>query len=135
MFKSIEQYRVTIGKNATNNLSGNNGLFHIPLHDKKRGIIRNKLFGDLYGWAQVVTADKRGWELCAVSIISPNKKHGTDRYPTWEEMKIVKDFFWDKEDITVNFYFDETILKNKIPNLLYMCRKIGSIYEMPIGKV
>jgi hypothetical protein len=74
MFKKPEQYRVIVGKNATKNTDGNNGLFHIPLHDKKRGIVRNKLFGDIYGWAQVVMADKKGWEICAVSIVSPNKK-------------------------------------------------------------
>lgn len=88
---------------------GNNGFFVF----KKHGIIY---------FCQA--SDGMGWEHVSVSL---NK----NRCPTWEEMCMVKDLFWDKEDCVIQYHPPKSQYVNNHPNVLHLWRPIGVSIPMP----
>ena len=69
-------------------------------------------------------SDGLGWEHVSVSL---NK----NRCPTWDEMCIVKDLFWDAEDCVIQFHppKDDNISMHKY--CLHLWRPIGVDFPMP----
>ena len=69
-----------------------------------------------------MASDGDGWEHVSVTI---NKK----RCPTWNEMCVVKDLFWDKGDSVFQFHPPESKYVNYHPHCLHLWRPIG--FEIP----
>lgn len=88
---------------------GNNGFFSF----KKHGIIY---------FCQA--SDGIGWEHVSVSL---NKK----RCPDWEEMCMIKDLFWDKEDWVMQFHPAESEYINNHSYVLHLWRPIDLQVPIP----
>jgi hypothetical protein len=56
--------------------------------------------------------NKYGWEHVSVSL--------SDRAPTWEEMCIVKDLFWDADECVVQYHPRKTDYVNHHPHCLHL---------------
>lgn len=108
-FKTPNQYRVLVGPLATDDDSGNNGAFLVPIpggHDLR-----------------VLASDIGGWEHVSVSL--PN------RCPTWEEMCLVKSLFWDDTDAAMQLHLPLRDHVNNHPYCLHLWRPIGLTIPMP----
>ena len=104
--------RVRTGPFASNASFGNNGAFFIP----------NRLGKDKLPF-RVIASDGEGWEHVSVSL--------PERYPTWEEMCLIKGIFWDTEDCVVQFHPPESQYVNDHPNCLHLWRPIGHDIPTP----
>lgn len=113
MFHVPNDFRLT--KHSTlgsTNANGNNGAF--AMH---KGTLK----------VLMIATDELGWEHVSVTINS----QGKDRMPSWNEMCLIKDLFWDKEDCVVQFHPPESEYVNNHPYCLHLWRKIGSEFETP----
>jgi hypothetical protein len=90
---------------------GNNGAF----------LIRQSNGRDLW----IIASDGMGWEHVSVHIFD-GKRSLT---PRWEEMCKIKDIFWDKEDVVIQYHPRESEYVNNHPNTLHLWRPIG--IELP----
>lgn len=88
--------------------AGNNGFF--------RFIRENIVFN-------VIASDGEGWEHVSVTI---NK----NRCPTWEEMCMVKDLFWDDDDCVVQYHPPSSKYVNNHKYCLHLWRSLDK--EMPV---
>lgn len=116
MFKTPEEYRVKTGPFGSDRSYGCNGVFFIP-HPR----INNYTIC-------CMVSDGMGWEHVSVTV-SPNKNQAT-RFPTWEEMSIVKDHFWDDTDTVIQFHPPASEYINQHPYCLHLWRK--QFFEMPL---
>lgn len=64
-----------------------------------------------------------GWEHVSVSI-------NRSRTPSWEQMCIVKDLFWDKEDTVIQYHPPESKYVNCHPFVLHLWRPLD--FEIPV---
>ena len=106
-------------------------MFHVPNDYRIRGT-SFRSSDDSYGnngtftfereGVQIFTiaSDGEGWEHVSVSI---NKR----RCPNWEIMCIVKDLFWDPEDVVVQFHPAKSQYVNNHPFVLHLWR--STTYE------
>jgi hypothetical protein len=105
MFHAAEKYRVTHGhKMATDSSYGANGYFRIS-----RG--RTTL--------HLVVSDGEGWEHVSVHAESD----GAERTPTWSEMCLVKDLFWDDSDCVVQYHPPKSEYVNLHKHTLHLWRQ------------
>ena len=88
---------------------GNNGFFRF----KKDGI-----------WFNCIASDGGGWEHVSVSL-------DRRRCPTWEEMSLVKDLFWDPEDCVVQFHPPKSQYVNTHPFVLHLWKRTNEIFGTP----
>ena len=88
--------------------NGNNGVFNFSYKGKS-------LF--------VIASDGAGWEHVSVS-----KKNQT---PSWDEMCFVKRYFWDSDDVVVQFHPKESEYVNNHNHCLHLWRQIGKEIETP----
>lgn len=109
-FKVPEQFRVKTGHFKTSEEDGNNGLFVLSINKCSFAVI---------------ASDGMGWEHVSVSLLKSIAS------PTWDEMCIIKDLFWDKNDCVVQFHPPESEYVNNHPSCLHLWRKIGSEFETP----
>jgi hypothetical protein len=85
--------------------------------------------GEMHGVFQIKRADgsvmvimssgvdsKYGWEHVSVSC--------ADRPPTWEEMCIVKDLFWDDNECVVQYHPSKADYVNHHPHCLHLWRPL-----------
>jgi len=128
MFHVPEKYRVVTGQGATSPAAGNNGVFYIPLK-KKSALALGKII--TYGQLQCVVSDGSGWLHVSVCVVSSDKKSPAGRTPTWEEMCVAKDTFWDQEDACVQFHPPKKEYVNDHKWVLHIWQRIGSFYETP----
>jgi hypothetical protein len=63
------------------------------------------------------------WEHVSVSA--------EQRCPTWDEMCWVKDLFWDKHEMAVQYHPPESEYVRCHPHCLHMWRPIGMVIPMP----
>lgn len=85
------------------------GFFEIPLKT---------------GRVAYVTADKReGWEHVAVATICS--------CPTWEEMCQIKDYFWEDEEIVIQYHPKKSEYVNKCKTCLHLWKPILSVIPTP----
>lgn len=104
-FHVPEKWRRRTGPMASMEKDGNNGQFIV------RGLkLKRVLF--------VQASDGEGWEH--VSISRPTTT------PTWNEMCIIKNIFWDPEDLVIQFHPPEEDYVNDHPNVLHLWRKAGT---------
>jgi len=124
MFKYDEDHRVITGTHKSD--PGQPGVFLIP---RKKDIL--KFFkGNLVGYLQVIASSGYGWNHCSVCVVDL-QKNLIKRTPTWEEMCAIKDTFWDKKDVCVQFHPDEENYINTHSFVLHIWERIGSNYELP----
>lgn len=64
-----------------------------------------------------------GWEHVSVSL--------KNRCPTWEEMCVVKDIFWEESECVVEFHPPKSEYVDIHPYCLHLWKKIGAEYELP----
>jgi len=64
-----------------------------------------------------------GWEHVSVSA--------EDRCPTWDEMCWVKDIFWEKHEMAVQYHPPESQYVNCHPHCLHLWRAIEMAIPMP----
>lgn len=53
------------------------------------------------------------------------------RCPTWDEMCLIKDIFWDEEECVVQFHPPRSQYVDTHPYCLHLWKKIGETYETP----
>ncbi|MCL2136826.1 MAG: hypothetical protein FWH40_04810 [Coriobacteriia bacterium] len=71
----------------------------------------------------VVASWGSGWEHVSVSRPS--------RCPTWEEMCLVKDMFWDEEECVVEYHPPKSKYVDNHPYCLHMWKPIGVEVPLP----
>lgn len=114
--KVNERYRLRKGKMASDASYGNNGVFIIP-HPKIS-----------FYFINCIVSDGEGWEHVSVTLSSSERK--VTRCPTWEEMCMVKDIFWDKSEVVIQYHPAESDYVNHHPYCLHLWRPIG--IEIPV---
>lgn len=105
MFHVPEKYRITTGVLSSQKDDGNNGAFKITSIKLKTPL-------------NVIASDQLGWEH--VSISTPT------RCPTWEEMCLIKDLFWDDDDVVIQIHPVKADYINNHAYCLHLWRKAGT---------
>lgn len=107
----LEKHRITTGPNRSDSAYGNNGQFIVP------GPNKASLF--------IQASDGEGWEHVS---ISPYKK---TRCPTWGEMCFVKDLFWGKEEVVIQYHPPKSQYINNYQYVLHLWRPENGLIPMP----
>lgn len=97
----LDCYRVKTGLFASTAQNGRNGFFILPGPHK-----RVKL--------QVMVSSGMDWEHVSVKPVNEN------RCPTWDEMCYVKDTFWAKDEVVIQYHPAETEYVNLHPFVLHL---------------
>lgn len=71
----------------------------------------------------VIFSNAYGWEHVSVSTQS--------RCPTWEEMSMLKDMFWDDSETVVQYHPKKSEYVNNFPYCLHLWKKNDTEYELP----
>ena len=79
------------------------------------------------GQVPVIASWGMGWEHVSVSM--------KNRCPTWEEMCLVKNIFWNPDECVVQYHPPEKEYVNCYPHCLHLWKKIGSDFETPPKKL
>ncbi len=111
MFKVEEKYRASHPLLKQDPSWGTAGFFVIPKAD-----IPFENNDDIY----CVVSDGRGWEHISVTV-------DAKRCPTWEEMCFVKDLFWDKEDMVIQYHPAKNDYVDDHPFCLHLWRPTGNV--------
>lgn len=106
----IEKDRMANGEFASDISCGNNGAFRIycPLTKKV-------LF--------VIVSDGEGWDHVSVSM--------KNRTPAWIEMCFIKDIFWSKDEVVIQYHPREVDYINVHEHCLHMWRSQSEIMPKP----
>jgi hypothetical protein len=116
MRKAPEQYRLRNHPFLGSDVSyGNNGFFVIPHFRVNNYELRCQI------------SDGEGWEHVSVTV-APLKKEAT-RCPTWEEMCHVKDVFFDKDEVVIQFHPAESNYVSMHHFCLHLWKPTN--YELP----
>ena len=108
-FRVPEKYRIRSGRAGSDESYGNNGAFEVKLRHGQTVF--------------VIASDQLSWEHVSVSR--------RDRCPTWDEMCLIKDIFWDEEECVVQFHPPRSQYVDTHPYCLHLWKKIGETYETP----
>ena len=114
MFKVPERYRVTEGKLGSTKELGNNGLFHVTVDSR------------LY---KVIASQDEGWEHVSASPIVALGR--IQKVPTWEVMCELKNRFWSKHDIVLQYHPAEKDYVNCHPFTLHLWRPMNQEIPTP----
>ena len=106
--------------------------FHVPKNymishptlgfgEANNGYFRFEREGVLF---HCIASDGAGWEHVSVTL---NKK----RCPTWQEMCLVKDMFWDSEDVVIQYHAAKSEHVNNHNYCLHLWRPIDKKIECP----
>jgi len=108
-------------------------MFHVPeKHRYKAPSPRHKLYSDEsygnngvfeIGNCHVIASDGGGWDHVSVST--------RGRPPRWNEMCVMKNYFWDVDDCVVQFHPPESEYVNDHPNTLHLWRWQGGEFPRP----
>lgn len=102
-----------------------NGAFQIPLRGLGHTVIANCIVSD--GKCDDEAPDISGWEHVSVHIM----EYGKQRIPTWKEMCMVKDLFWDEEETVVQFHPPKSDYVNNHPYVLHLWKSIKVEFPRP----
>ena len=119
MFKVPEVFRIKENSVLASDASyGNNGAFAILFKDNKGRRVK----------AFIIASDGRDWEHVSVHIdYFGNGK----RIPSWDEMCIIKDMFWDKEDCVVQYHPPKSKYVDRHKYTLHLWRPIKASLPTP----
>lgn len=113
MFKVPESLRAI----GTSNL-GNNGIFVLL---SSRGGSHRRLVA--------VASDGFGWEHVSVH---GEFKNANDQYtPSWDEMQLVKQFFWGDEDVVMQIHPAKSNYVNIHHHVLHLWRPVNLVIPTP----
>lgn len=101
--KSVGKYRVTRGEMGTTEDDGRNGCFVVPLGNGKRAIC--------------ICSDEV-WDHVSVRVRIGNK----ERCPYWSEMCRIKDLFFRKDEVCVQYHPKEEDYVNLHQHVLHLFR-------------
>ena len=114
--KFPEQYRwLDAGHGYESNPGDPFGVFAVPAMDAK-GRRLNIIASSAY--------KEYEWDHVSVTI------HESSATPTWEEMCLVKDLFWDDNEAVVQFHPPKSAYKNLHQGCLHMWRPLRG-FDMP----
>jgi len=109
-FHVPEEYRIKTGRSASTSAFGNNGAFEIPPIRGKR-----KFF--------CIVSDGAGREHVSIHIYDGKYMHT----PEWSEMCHIKELFWDREDVVIQYHPRESEYVNNHPFVLHLWRPTGEV--------
>ena len=115
MFKVPEKNRVKNGLFGSDRSYGCNGVFILTYQTTKQ-------ISEL----MCIVSNGLGWEHVSVTI--PCKER---RCPTWEEMCFVKNMFWSKNDLAVQYHPPESAYINCHEFCLHLWRPISKQMPLP----
>lgn len=98
---------------------GNNGCFVIPI---SKGKFRYFIIA--------IASDGEGWEHVSAQVTDV-KGDTLGRTPTWEEMCVIKDIFWDKSDFVIQIHPPEDDYVNNHPFVLHLWRPTDADLPQP----
>lgn len=75
------------------------------------------------GQAQILFSRAHGWEHASISM--------KQRNPTWDEMCLLKDIFWNDEEIVIQYHPPKSQYVNDHLHCLHLWKKIDSEFELP----
>lgn len=114
MFHVPEKYRIKPPTMlGTTEANGNNGAFLIDINDSEK--------------AFVVATNGMDWEHVSVHMIVDNKSE----IPTWDEMCLIKNIFWDESDCVVQYHPPKSEYVNNHPHVLHLWRPIVATLPSP----
>jgi hypothetical protein len=117
MFKVPEQFRVKEGAMGSDKEThGDNGCFIVRFPNRP-----------LCKYI-VIASCNLGWEHVSVHV----QKSGTSFTPTWEEMCLIKNLFWDDTDCVVQYHPAKKDYVNCHPNTLHLWRPIDQVLPTPL---
>lgn len=108
----VERLRVRKGPFSSNSSFGLNGAFVLE------GTTPDSQL-------QVISSDGGGWEHVSVVV------RGESRTPTWEEMCLVKSFFWNDNETVVQYHPTKDSHINIHQFALHLWKKTGEDYSLP----
>jgi len=106
MFHVPEHLRITKGPMRSHSSYGNNGAFELKINI-------SFIF-------YIIASDGEGWEHVSISLAKEK------RCPTWNEMCTIKKFFWNDEDLVVQYHPPKSKYINRNPKVLHLWRKANS---------
>lgn len=115
----VEKTRITHGDIAglnTDSTYGPNGAF-LLLHP-----------ASIYPMLFVIASDGMGWDHVSVTCKDAR------RCPTWEEMCWVKDLFWDKDEVVIQYHPAEKDYINNHPYCLHLFKPQG-VFPVPLPEM
>lgn len=117
-FHVPNQWRMRTGTFGSDDSSGNCGAFFVP----NRAACR-------HGAAplRIIASDGEGWEHVSVSL--------PERCPTWAEMCLVKNMFWDDADCVVQFHPPSSEYINNHSYCLHLWRPTGHDIPTPPSRL
>lgn len=124
-----EKFRVRHpGKGYESEAGDRFGVFYIPPSACRTGLHarRDPLRIIATDGMGVAGADGLAWEHVSVSV--------AHRCPTWSEMAIVKDLFWDAEDVVLQYHPARSEYVNNHPFVLHLWRPVtvtGTPWALP----
>ncbi len=94
-------------------IDGGNGFIRLP-RNNKTGFTK----------ASIVWSWGGGWEHVSVCPLNGSM-------PTWDDMCLIKDMFWNDEDCVVQYHPPKSEYVNNVPNCLHLWRPIIDEIPMP----
>lgn len=94
------------------NGDGTCGIFKVFVHGKS---------------FRVVASSGGGWDHVSVSPGNPNRQ----KCPTWEEMCAIKDMFFEKEEVAIQYHPAESEYVNMHPYCLHLWRPQARFMPTP----
>ena len=76
-------------------------------------------------------AEETGWEHVSVTKVMMKKGKAYLVTPTWEDMCVIKDLFWNKDECVVQFHPPQEEYVNNHPHCLHLWRRVGAEFETP----
>lgn len=101
-WKTVNAGRVRQGMFASDDSLGFNGAFLLMIE------------GQL---VKIIASDQEGWQHVSVSL-----QHRPMFTPNWKTMCMVKDLFWEPEDVVVQFHPRASEYVNHHPGCLHLWR-------------
>jgi len=126
MFHVPEQYRIRTGRMASDESNGNLGAFFIPNPFASKTEPRapfSVIASDGVRREADEPEDLLGWEHVSVSL--------PHRCPTWNEMDLVKAFFWDDDDAVMQLHPPRSQWVNNHPMCLHLWRPLRASIPLP----
>lgn len=115
-FHVPEKSRIVLGAMRSDASFGNNGAFTLASPEQ--------------GWSLfIVASDGLGWEHVSVHAERGEHPPRRQRTPNWAEMCLVKDRFWDDDDVVIQYHPRRVDYVNQHPHTLHLWRPIG--IELP----
>lgn len=104
---------------ASNDAIGRYGFFLVPIEGRPLVLYICASCGDESGWEHV----------------SVRTEHASDpkkgRCPTWDEMCLVKNLFWEEEECVIQFHPPKSEYVNNHKNVLHLWKSTQASFPVP----